>query len=224
MSSFMLLGSARFLTFGLATLAMAVWMLGPAQAQSKTLCGIERVDWLLERQHALLSNFETDALPFETIARRQADRIVAAAFDNLSQRRQTIAFDAKDRVRGSVSGNYQCRKIQLDAENGFSYPYFRCRIEDDGEGTFEVQKTTGSQLFTGYLHRITTNEDAANPAGHLVYQGMFHAGGDDPQPWDKSSQDAEVGCMTGRADGSLVLEIPPQNGYRSHVLWEFRKR
>jgi hypothetical protein len=191
---------------------------------AQALCGINKVDWLSEVQHRKLANFTEDALAFEPIARRQTDRVVAAAFDNLSARRLPIEFDAKDRVRGTMSGNYQCRKIQLDAENGFSYPYFRCRIQDDGEGSFEIQKISGSQLFTGLLHRITTSGEGQELAGHLIYQGMFHAGGDEPKAWDKHSDDAEVGCMTARSDGSLVLEVPPQAGYRSHVLWEFRKR
>ncbi|MEO0497719.1 MAG: DUF4893 domain-containing protein [Pseudomonadota bacterium] len=205
-------------------LAVPAIIMAVDHGHASALCTIDKVDWMSANQHALLANFETAALPFETTARRQPDRVVAAAFDNLSQRRLPIAFDASDRLRGTVSGNYQCRKIQLDEDAGYSYPYFRCRIEDDGEGLFQVRKTSGSQLFTGYLHRVTTNEDAQNPAGHLVYQGMFHAGGDDPKAWDKDDRDAEVGCMTGRADGSLVLEVPPQNGYQSHVLWEFRKR
>lgn len=198
-------------------------IISPATAASP-LCTISKVDWISEDQHRMLSQFEAISLPFETYARRQNDRLVAASFDNLSGRRQTIEFDERHRIRGVMSGNYQCRKIQLDADAGFSYPYFRCRIQDDGEGSFEITKLSGSQLFSGVLHRITTSAPDQPYAGHLIYQGMFHASGDEPQSWDAYSRDAQVGCMTGRADGSLVLELPPQNGFRSHVLWEFRKR
>ncbi|MEN0088798.1 MAG: DUF4893 domain-containing protein [Pseudomonadota bacterium] len=204
------------LAFGSATMA--------ASATEQKLCGINKVDWLSEDQHMRLVNFEERALPFETYARRQDDRVVAQGFDDLSNRRQTIEFDGTHPARGKISGNYQCRKLQVDSGAGFSYPYFRCRIEDDGEGSFEIRKLSGSQLFTGLLHRITISGPDAPYAGHLIYQGMFHAGGDAPKAWDAYSSDAQVGCMTARADGSLVLEIPPQNGIRSHVLWEFRKR
>ncbi|MEO0637685.1 MAG: DUF4893 domain-containing protein [Pseudomonadota bacterium] len=190
----------------------------------QSLCGINKVDWLAEHQHKMLSEFEQRAVPFETYARRQDDRVVAQAFDNLAGKRKLIAFDARHPARGTVSGNYQCRKIQLDSGFGYAYPFFRCRIEDDGEGSFELVKLSGSQRFTGLLHRITTSDTSDGPTGHLIYQGMFHAGDDAPKPWDAFSRDSQVGCMTARADGSLVLEMPPQNGFQSHVLWEFRKR
>jgi hypothetical protein len=150
--------------------------------------------------------------------------ILAGIIDQFGQ----VGMGRNDRI----AGKYKCRKLQTDGELNIVYGYFSCIIRDLGEGFLDVEKLSGSQRFLGDLRRLAIFGDDldAEPTGHLAYNGMYFSGGDQPRSWDRQSTDSQVGCMMGigpgiqgreGTDGRMVLVLPPQQGYRSFVAWEF---
>ena len=117
---------------------------------------------------------------------------------------------AMDRPADRLLGDWRCRSIQLGEYGLFSYPYFRCHIEQV-EGGVRFRKASGSQRRTGSLH--------ADGEARWVFIGSSHCN-DDPVPdysglhGDGDGEDRErdsVGVLETLADGRLrmLLDVKP---------------
>jgi hypothetical protein len=109
-----------------------------------------------------------------------------------------------------LPGDWRCRSIQLGEYGLFSYPYFRCHIEQV-DGGLRFRKSSGSQRRTGWLH--------ADIEGRWAFVGSSHYN-DDPVPdysglhEDSDAEDRErdsVGILETLADGRLrmILDAKP---------------
>jgi hypothetical protein len=122
-------------------------------------------------------------------------------------------LDARAMARPAdrLLGDWRCRSIQLGEYGLFSYPYFRCQIEQV-DGGLRFRKASGSQRRTGWLH--------ADGEGRWVFVGSSHYN-DDPAPdysglhEDSDAEDRErdsVGVLETLADGRLRMILDAQPG------------
>jgi hypothetical protein len=216
-------------TVSLALALAAGLAVTPALAASYP-CQLNQADWLTGEQLALVTGTDR-ARDRALLMAQEADNAEGndgAVLSDVISDLGTVSMGRSDRI----AGNYKCRKLQTDGGLNIAYGYFSCAIRDLGEGELEIEKLSGSQRFLGSLKRLAVSSDNLDdePTGHLAYNGMYHTAGDPPQAWDRNSRDSQVGCMAGigavpqgqpGSDGRMVLMLPPQEGYRSFVAWEF---
>jgi hypothetical protein len=99
-------------------------------------------------------------------------------------------------------GDYHCRTVKLGGISPLvAYQFFDCRIEAAEGGGYSIEKTTGSQRFSGHL--------APSGDGYF-YRGALNYADEGPVAYDGASERDQVGCLYRvSADGqSFVLELP----------------
>jgi hypothetical protein len=193
-------------------------------------CQLDRADWLTGEQLALVTSTDRARDRALTMLKNadDAEGDDGAVLKSVISQLGPVSMGPNDRI----AGDYKCRKLQTDGGLNIAYGYFSCKISNLGEGDLEIEKLSGSQRFLGNLRRLAvrTENVSDEPRGYLAYNGMYHTAGDPAQIWDKNSRDAQVGCLAGvgskpqgqvGTDGRMVLLLPPQEGYRSFVAWEF---
>ncbi len=169
---------------------------------------------------ALAADWEDRLHPDDRHSIQQADATARSTLDSIGPEGYgheevvgiAALLDARAITRPTdrLLGDWRCRSIQLGESDLFSYPYFRCHIEQL-DGSLRFRKSTGSQRRTGWLH--------AAGEGHWVFVGSSHYN-DDPVPDysglndDSDDQDRErdsVGVLDTLADGRLrmILDAKP---------------
>lgn len=98
------------------------------------------------------------------------------------------------------SGNWRCRTIKLGGILPLTvYPWFKCKIEDDGAG-WRLRKLTGSQRTEG---RFYTESDT-----RLIYVGAGHVNGERPRRYGDDPKENQVAVVERRGRNRILLFFP----------------
>lgn len=114
--------------------------------------------------------------------------------DALAGKRLPLAegFDA--------TGSWRCRTLKVGGTLPLTvYPWFKCRISDDGAG-WMLEKLTGSQRTKGYFY--------TEAADRLVYLGAGHVAGENPRRYGENPQEDQVAYVERRAPNRIILMFP----------------
>lgn len=99
-----------------------------------------------------------------------------------------------------ATGNWRCRTIKLGGDPVLvAYPWFKCRINDDGSG-WVLEKTTGSQRTQG---RFFTASDT-----RMIYLGASFVTGEAPRNYGAAEKENQVAVMERLGENRLVLQFP----------------
>ncbi|WP_417310575.1 DUF4893 domain-containing protein [Devosia sp.] len=135
----------------------------------------------------------------------------ALTADSAEDRRLVSGLMAPDRAvaEGLPDGAYRCRTIKLGGLLPLTpYGWFACTI---GEGGTTIEKTSGSQRFSGALY----------PAdGALAYVGASHYADEAPRAYGDDPERDQIGCLYGVAGDTprYVLELPSPHFESVHDL------
>ncbi len=99
-----------------------------------------------------------------------------------------------------ASGNWKCRTIKAGGTLPLTiYPWFACRISDDGAG-WQLEKLTGSQRTTGAFYTLSDTR--------LAYLGVFYVNGETPGSYGKDPKQDQVAVVERRGKNRLVVLFP----------------
>ncbi len=140
-----------------------------------------------------------------------AEALVAPSYND----RATLhgLFAQGDRYIDAIpDGNYRCRTVKLGGILPLTvYGYFACTIS---EGGTRIDKTTGSQRFSGTLTSAKTA---------VFYQGALHYGDEEPIAYGMDSERDQVGCIYRVRDDETTryrLELPSPHFESTHDVIE----
>lgn len=99
------------------------------------------------------------------------------------------------------TGTWKCRTIKAGGSLPLTvYPWFTCRISDDGSG-WQLDKLTGSQRTKGAFYTLSDTR--------LAYLGVLYYGHDaKPGSYGKDPKQDQVAVVERRGKNSLVLLFP----------------
>ena len=90
------------------------------------------------------------------------------------------------------------------------YPWFACRISEDGAG-WQFEKLTGSQRTKGMFYTLS--------ATRLAYLGAGYVNGDKPRIYGQDAKENQVAIVERRAKNRLVFLFPaPQYESKLDIL------
>lgn len=110
-----------------------------------------------------------------------------------------------------ATGAWRCRTIKAGGTLPLTvYPWFACRISDDGAG-WRLEKLTGSQRTTGRLYTLS--------ATRLAYAGAGYVNGEAPRKYRQDAREDQVAIVEQRARNKLVFMFPaPQYESKLDIL------
>jgi hypothetical protein len=123
---------------------------------------------------------------------------------DLPQARELLAAPALPLRRADLSGEWRCRSIQVHRSGVFAYPFFRCRIGEEG-GSLVFEKLTGSQRRSGELSEsgpdrfVFLGGATVNDEPRQAYSALSGAAGGGPADSDS------VGVLTRKGEGRLLM-------------------
>lgn len=170
--------------------AASAWRASAWPAHAET---IERMPTLLER------------IPGDGEAVEQAGALLARA--------------SAPQPAGRIDGDWQVRSLQFVPNFAHAYPWFRARIETDGDG-YRFAKTTGSQRRTGRLLPIDGSAYA--------FLGARSVNDDPPRTYSRAaggagpSDDDSIGRLVRIGDDELLMLLDPGPG--SFELYHLRRQ
>ena len=98
------------------------------------------------------------------------------------------------------TGGWKCRVMKAGKTLPLVvYPWFRCRITDDGAG-WVMQKLTGSQRTKGRFYTLSTTR--------LAYLGAGSVNDDPPRNYGDDPQENQVAIAERRAKNRIILMFP----------------
>ena len=99
-----------------------------------------------------------------------------------------------------AEGNWRCRTIKAGGSLPLTvYPWFKCRINDDGAG-WKLEKLTGSQRTTGRFYTLSATRLAYLGAGHYHYE--------EPRAYGSTAEHDQVAIAERRAKNRIILLFP----------------
>lgn len=100
-----------------------------------------------------------------------------------------------------LTGDWRCRTIKIGGLLPLTiYSYFDCTIRRDGD-RLVIEKTTGSQRFTGELF-------ASAIPGEFVYVGASNVGDEPPRIYGAGADHNQIGLLRQLGPDHLLLELP----------------
>jgi len=110
-----------------------------------------------------------------------------------------------------ATGSWKCRTIKAGGSLPLVvYPWFRCRISDDGAG-WMLEKLTGSQRTKGMLYTLSDTR--------LAYLGAGYVVGEKPRKYGEDPKENQVAAVERRGKEKLVFLFPaPQYESKFDVL------
>lgn len=110
-----------------------------------------------------------------------------------------------------AAGNWKCRTIKAGGSLPLTvYPWFACRITDDGAG-MRLEKLTGSQRTSGAFYTLSDTR--------LAYLGAGYVNGEAPRKYGQDPKENQVAVVERRGKNKLVLLFPaPQYESKLDVL------
>jgi hypothetical protein len=99
-----------------------------------------------------------------------------------------------------ATGSWRCRTLKLGGTLPLTiYPWFKCRISDDGAG-WMLEKLTGSQRTKGFFY--TAGED------RLVYLGAGHVADEKARRYGDDPKEDQVAYAERRGPNRIILLFP----------------
>jgi hypothetical protein len=110
-----------------------------------------------------------------------------------------------------ATGDWKCRTLKAGKSLPLVvYPWFKCRISDDGAG-WVLQKLTGSQRTKGRFYTLS--------ATRLAYLGAGTVNDDPPRNYGDDPKENQVAIVERKAKNRIVLMFPaPQYESKLDVL------
>ena len=97
-------------------------------------------------------------------------------------------------------GSWKCRTIKVGGGLPLVvYPWFKCRITDDGAG-WMLEKLTGSQRTRGMFYTLS--------ATRLAYLGGGYVAGEPPRAYGAMPAEDQVAVVERRAENRIILMFP----------------
>jgi len=158
--------------------------------------------------------------PFDKQRLDQADATIAAALaearaggakEDLAVLDAALAGKAMDLASFDATGNWKCRTIKAGGTLPLTvYPWFACRISDDGAG-WQLEKLTGSQRTKGTFYTLSDTK--------LAYLGAGYVNGEAPRRYGQDAKENQVAIAELRGKNRLILMFPaPQYESKLDVL------
>lgn len=99
-----------------------------------------------------------------------------------------------------ATGSWRCRTLKAGGTLPLTvYPWFKCRISDDGAG-WMLEKLTGSQRTRGYFYTVAGDR--------LAYLGAGHVAGENPRRYGEAAKEDQVAYAERRAPNRIILMFP----------------
>jgi hypothetical protein len=99
-----------------------------------------------------------------------------------------------------ATGSWRCRTLKAGGMLPLTvYPWFKCRISDDGAG-WMLEKLTGSQRTKGFFYTVS--------ADRLAYLGAGHVAGESPRRYGEDPKEDQVAYAERRAPNRIILMFP----------------
>lgn len=119
-----------------------------------------------------------------------------------------------------MAGDYRCRTIKLggDFNTLVVYQWFSCKITDNGDGSFDIRKLTGSQNFAGTLQKAGFS---------YAFKGAsFYGYEDGTIKYGENEERNLVGCFSAVTKGNkhFILELPFPLLESFHDVIEFQPK
>lgn len=99
---------------------------------------------------------------------------------------------------GNLAGDWRCRTIKV-GDILVAYGWFKCRIAADADGLL-LEKTSGSQRLTGYLH--------ADGPSRLILLGAATVNDERPLPYSALANEADLADLDADLVGVLTQSAP----------------
>lgn len=122
-----------------------------------------------------------------------------------------LAGTPLDLANHDISGSWKCRTIKAGGTLPLTvYPWFACRITEDGAGT-RLEKLTGSQRTTGAFYTLSETR--------LAYLGAGYVTGEKPRRYGQDPKENQVAIVERRGRNKLVFLFPaPQYESKLDIL------
>jgi hypothetical protein len=99
-----------------------------------------------------------------------------------------------------ATGSWRCRTLKAGGALPLTvYPWFKCRISDDGSG-WMLEKLTGSQRTRGFLYTLSGDR--------LAYLGAGYTAGENPRLYGDDAVQDQVAYAERRAPNRIILMFP----------------
>ncbi len=159
----------------LGALSMAAFLALPIVAP--LACRVPKTAEITQPDRERMSQFDASrvrALGEALLSTDSGDRAILSA----------LFTPAVEPIDTMPDGAYRCRTIKLGGLLPLTpYGYFACAVS---EGGTRIEKTSGSQRFTGTL---------TPTPGALFYQGALHYNDDPPLAYGDDAEMNQVGCV-----------------------------
>lgn len=162
----------------------------------------------------LLTPFDKERLArFDaTFQAAVAEAKAGGSKDDVAVLDQALAGKALPVSEGyDARGTWKCRTLKLGGTLPLTvYPWFTCRISDDGAGWL-LEKLTGSQRTKGRFY--------TNSATQLAYVGAGYVAGEAPRKYGQDPKENQVAIAEQRGKNRLILMFPaPQYESKADIL------
>ena len=99
-----------------------------------------------------------------------------------------------------ATGSWRCRTLKAGGTLPLTvYPWFKCRISDDGAG-WMLEKLTGSQRTRGFFYTLSGDR--------LAYLGAGYVAGETPRRYGDDAIQDQVAYAERRAPSRIILMFP----------------
>lgn len=113
---------------------------------------------------------------------------------------QVLAGKPQSLREGDIRGKYRCRTIKLGGQPPLTiYGWFDCVLGEDDLG-YRLDKTTGSQRFSGHFIDDTDTS--------MIFWGANHVQGEKPRRYGADADQNSVGRLVKLGPKRLRLELP----------------
>lgn len=161
--------------------------------------GIARADGALPK---LLTPFDKARLEAvdTTVAAALAEARSGGSPADVAVLDQALAGTPLDIAGYDMSGNWKCRTIKAGGALPLTvYPWFACRISDDGAGA-RLEKLTGSQRTQGAFYTLSDTR--------LAYLGAGYVAAEAPRRYGQDAKQDQVAIAERRGKNRIVLLFP----------------
>ena len=158
--------------------------------------------------------------PFDKERLAKADATIAAALaearaggtkEDVAVLDAALAGKPLDLATYDSTGTWKCRTLKAGGTLPLTvYPWFTCRITEDGAGT-RLEKLTGSQRTSGAFYTLSDTR--------LAYVGAGYVNGEKPRRYGQDAKENQVAVVERLGKNKLVLFFPaPQYESKLDVL------
>ena len=172
---------------------------------------LARADGVLDK---LLTSFDKERLAKvdSTVASALAEARAGGSPEDIAILDAALAGTPLPLAEGyDPNGTWKCRTIKAGGALPLTvYPWFACRISEDGAG-WQFEKLTGSQRTKGTFYTLSANR--------LAYLGALYFHYEKPRSYGQDAQQNQVAVVERRGRNRLIFLFPsPQYESKLDIL------